>query len=119
MYFLKIEFFGKIDVVAWFLMTTLKDKSIHSQYSILLVCFFWNKSLMNDSSCHNGDKDGDQKNDFPYDQLNYNIAIRKYVVAMEQEKVKMNHPNGTQQYEIGWAWNSREYERKHPFHIQD
>ena len=63
MSFLKIEFFGKIDVVAWLLMTTLKDKSIHSQSSILLVCFFWNNSLMNDSSCHNGDKDGDQNTD--------------------------------------------------------
>ena len=40
-----------------------------------MVGFVCNISLMSNSSFHDGDKDGDQNNDLPYDQLFDNVDI--------------------------------------------
>jgi len=40
--------------------------NLSSIWKIGLVC---NISLMNDSTCHNGDKDGDQNTDLPDDRF--------------------------------------------------
>jgi hypothetical protein len=71
---------------------------------------------MNDSSCHNVDKDGDQNIDSPCDQLDCNVGISH--VDVELEHGKLNLLEGIQHFGTGLVWNNLEYERKIVFHIQ-
>ena len=48
-------------------MTIPKDRSIHNVSSIGLIFVGCDIFLRNDWACHNGDKDGDQNTDIPYD----------------------------------------------------
>jgi hypothetical protein len=97
---LEIEFFSKTEIIAWLLMTIAKDRSTHSESLILQVCFFWSIYLMNDSSCHNVDKDGDQNIDLPYDQLDCNVGISHSDAELEQVKLKLLE--GIQHFEVDW-----------------
>ena len=56
-------------------MNTAKDRSTHSEYSILQVSSVLNVYLKNGYACHNVGKDGDQNIDFPCDQLDYNVGM--------------------------------------------
>jgi hypothetical protein len=70
-------------------MTTAKDRSTHSESSILQLCSSWNIYLMHDYSCHNSDKDGDQNIDSPCDQLDCNVGTYHYDIEFEQVKLKL------------------------------
>jgi len=50
-------------------MTIPMDQSMNNQSSIFLIVFIFSIVLMNDLACHNGDKDGDQNTDLPYDRF--------------------------------------------------
>ena len=57
------------------LTTIPKDQSMHNWSLIWQVGLVCSNSLMNDSSCHNGDKDGDQKTDLLDDRFFDNESI--------------------------------------------
>jgi hypothetical protein len=59
---------------------------------------------MDDSSCHNVDKDGDQNIDSPCDQLDCNVGISHSDVELEQ--VKLNLLEGIQHFGTGLVWNN-------------
>ena len=66
----------------------------------------------------------DRNNDISYGQLDHNVGILQYVVAaleeeQDLEKLKVNCHEEIWHSEIEWGWNSLEYERKNPCHIQD
>jgi hypothetical protein len=106
---LEIEFYSKTYKIAWLLMTTAKDRSTHSESSILQVSSVLNMCLKNDYACHNASNDGDQNNDSPCDQLDCNVGILHSDVEMEQ--VKVNLLEGIQHFGTRLVWNNREYER--------
>ena len=69
------EFCCKTYTIVLLLTTIPKDQSMHKWsliWQVGLVCII---SLMNDSSCHNGDKDGDQNTDLPDDRFFDNEGI--------------------------------------------
>jgi hypothetical protein len=68
-YLHEIELFGKTEIITWLLMTIANDRSTHSE------SLSWNIYLMDDSCCHNVDKDGDHNNESPCDQLDCNFGI--------------------------------------------
>jgi hypothetical protein len=86
---LEIEFFGNTIIIIWLLMTTAKDQSTHHKYLILQFHFSWNICLMDDSSCHNVDKDGDQNTDLLYEQLNCNVGISHSNVELKHVKLRL------------------------------
>jgi hypothetical protein len=86
---LEIEFYGKTYIIAWLSMTTSKDRSTHSEYSILYVSSMLNIYLKNGYAFHNVGKDGEQNIDSLYDQLDYNVGTAHYDVKLEQVKLKL------------------------------
>jgi hypothetical protein len=90
-------------------MTIAKDRSTHCESSIMQVCFYLIIYLIDDSSCHNVDKDGDKKNDLPYDQLDCNVGISHSNAKLEHMKLKLLE--GIQHFGTRLVWNNREYER--------
>jgi hypothetical protein len=92
----EIEFFNKTYIIAWLLMTTAKDQSTHSEFSILQVSSVMNICLKNGYACHNVGKDGDQNTDSPCDQLYYNVDT--YHSDVELEQVKVNLLEGIQHF---------------------
>jgi len=91
-------------------MTTTKDRSTHSESLILQFHFSWNICLMDDSSCHNVDKDGDQNTDSPCDQLDCNVGISHSNVELKKVKLTLL-VEGIQHFETGLFLNNQEYER--------
>jgi hypothetical protein len=79
-------------------MTISKDQSTHGEYLILQYCFYWNICLMDYSSCHNVDKNGDHNIDSPCDQLNYNVVTYHYDAQLEH--IKSNILEGIQKFGI-------------------
>jgi hypothetical protein len=55
-------------------MTTTKDRSTHSESSILQVSLVLNIYLKNGYAFHNAGKDGDQNINSPCDQLDWNVG---------------------------------------------
>ena len=70
-------------------MTTAKDQSTHSEFSILQVSSVLNIYLKNGYSCHNASKDGDQNTDSPCDQLYYSVGTYHSDAELEQVKLKL------------------------------
>jgi hypothetical protein len=70
-------------------MTTAKDQSTHSEFSILHVSLVLNICLKNGYACHNAGKDGDQNIDSPWDQLDYNVDTYHSDVELEKMKLKL------------------------------
>jgi hypothetical protein len=72
---LEIEFFGKIEIIAWLLMTIDKDKTTNNVLLILHISSMSNIYSMNYLTCQNFDKDGDQNTDSPCEQRDCNVVI--------------------------------------------
>jgi hypothetical protein len=108
-FLLEIEFFGKTYIIAWLLMTTANDQSIHSESSILQVSSVLNIHLKHGYACHNDGKDGDKNNDPPCHQLDYNVGILHSDDDLEE--VKVNLLDVILHFGTGLVWNNQEYER--------
>ena len=72
----------------------------------------------------NAHMDEDQNSDLSYGQLNHSVGILQSIVdAVEEEQnleqLKVNCHKEILHFETGWAWNTLEYERTPPCHIQD
>jgi hypothetical protein len=76
---LEIEFFGKTEIIAWLLMTIAKDQATHSVLLILQISSMSNIYSMNDLTCHNSDKDGDQNIDL---HVTNSIAMLAFSILM-------------------------------------
>ena len=70
-------------------MTTAKDQSTHSEFSILQVSSVLKIYLKNGYSYHNAGKDGDQNTDSSCDQLDYNVDTYHSHAKLEQVKLKL------------------------------
>ena len=57
----------RTETIVWLWMTIPKDRSIHNVSSIWLIFVGCDIFLRNDWACHNGNKDGDQNTNLPYD----------------------------------------------------
>ena len=65
----------RTETIVWLWMTIPKDQSIHNVSSIWLIFVGCDIFLRNDWACHNGNKDGDQNTDLPYDRFFYNENV--------------------------------------------
>jgi hypothetical protein len=63
-------------------MTITKDQANHNVLSILQISSMLNIYLMNDLTCYNSNKDGDQKIDSICDQLDYNVIVETLVMML-------------------------------------
>jgi hypothetical protein len=97
------------------MMTISKDRSTHSESSILQICSSWNIYLMHDLTYHNSDKDGDQNTESPCDQLDCNVGTYHSNVELEQVKLKLLE--GIQRSQTKLVWSNLEYENCFDFHI--
>ena len=67
----------RTEITIWLWMTIPKDRSIHNVSSIWMSFVGCDIFLRNDWACHNGDKDGNQNTDLPYDRFfdNANMLV--------------------------------------------
>ena len=67
----------RTETTVWLWMTIPKDQSMHNVSSICLIYVGCDILLRNDCTFHNGNKDGDQNTDLPYDRFfdNENISV--------------------------------------------
>ena len=68
---------------------------------------------MHDLTCHNSDKDGDQNNDPPCDQLDYNVdtyhSDLRHLILIFLEEIQHSQKQ--------LVWSNLEYENCFDFHI--